>query len=80
MVRIHSHFYSNVKNEKFNDRWINNGRRQLKSLDLNPLNFCIWDYLKNLVYKKIENENILRKIIINKYEDIKNKSRLMVKI
>lgn len=37
--------------------------------------------MKNLVYKEeIGNENILRKIIINKYEGIKNKSRLMRKI
>lgn len=37
--------------------------------------------MKNLVYKEeIGNENILRKIMINKYEGIKNKSRLMRKI
>lgn len=52
------HFSINVReylNQNYNDRWIGRGGPTAwppRSPDLNPLDFCIWEYLKSLVYSR----------------------------
>lgn len=74
-----AHFGVNVRqylNATYQDRWIGRGGPQAwppRSPDLNPLDFCLWGYLKSLVYTTpITNIIELRNRIVASCNDIRN--------
>ena len=55
-------------NTNFPDRWIGRGSQMpwpARSPDFNPLDFCVWGYMKSLVYKEIVNtrEELWQRIV-----------------
>ena len=63
-------------NRVFADRWIGRGGPQAwppRSPDMNPLDFCVWGYLKSLVYTTpVENIDHLRNRIVDGCNTIRN--------
>lgn len=78
-IRARSHL-----DEVYANRWI--GRRgpvnwPARSPDLNPLDFCIWGYLKSLVYSSpVENIDDLRNRIIAGCATIRNSPQIFQRI
>ena len=84
-----AHFAVNVREHLdrcFPQKWIGrNGPVNWppRSPDLNPLDFCIWGYVKSLVYsgeKPIDTVEELRQKIIMAFDEIKNKDQLCLNI
>src|SRR6195952_3782061 len=63
-------------NRVFPDRWIGRGGPQAwppTSPDMNPLDFCVWGYVKSLVYTTpVENVDDLRNRIVDGCNTIRN--------
>lgn len=81
------HFAITVRqylNQHFPDRWLGRGGPVAwppRSPDLNPLDFCIWGYVKCLVYKQSFNSlEELRQKIIDAFNEIKGKQSLCLNI
>lgn len=73
-----AHYVRNVRellNERFNGKWIGRGGPiswPARSPDLNPLDFCLWGWIKCLVYPtEINSEEELRQRIENAFEHVK---------
>lgn len=82
-----AHFSNNARrylDEVYANRWIGRGGTQnwpARSPDLNPLDFCIWGFLKTLVYSTpVENIDDLRDRIIVACETIRNTPGLFQRI
>ena len=74
-----SHFFEGAiahLNEQFPGRWIARGGPHLwpaRSSDLNPLDYNLWDWMKDLVYQeKVETREALIQIIVNAATHIRN--------
>jgi hypothetical protein len=70
--------------EVYANRWIGRGgyvNWPARSPDLNPLDFCIWGYLKSLIYSRpVEDINDLRNRIVAGCETIKNSPGIFERI
>lgn len=82
-----AHFSINVRNHLdtvYPNRWIGRGGTEhwpARSPDLNPLDFCIWGFLKSLVYSTpVENIDDLRNRIIAGCETIRNTPGIFARI
>lgn len=81
------HFLISVRDhltQKYGGHWIGRGGPvawPARSPDLNPMDFCIWGYLKTLVYShKINSIEELQQQIENGFQDIKNNHGLCERI
>jgi len=65
---------TDVLNERFPDAWIGRGGTipwPLRSPDLSPLDFFLWEYIKNIVYaEKIRNIQHLQENITSAIETV----------
>jgi hypothetical protein len=82
-----AHFLRNVRqhlDEVYGRKWIGRGGPvswPARSPDLNPLDFCLWGWVKCLVYKtEIESEEDLRQRIENAFNHIRYQLRENVNI
>lgn len=82
-----AHFSREVRrflDNNYNDKWIGRGgpiNWAPRSPDLNPCDFCIWGYLKSLVYAvPIETRNQLWQRIQNACNEIRNNAGIFAKI
>lgn len=82
-----AHFSINARrylDEFYPNRWIGRGGPQhwpARSPDLNPLDFCIWGYLKMLVYSTpVENIDDLRNRIMESCDVIRNNPHIFERI
>lgn len=82
-----AHFSRQVRNyltEQFPERWIGRGGPLIwpaRSPDFNPMDFCIWGYLKTIVYNSsINHRNELNEKIINSVNLLRNDEDLLFKI
>jgi hypothetical protein len=76
-----AHFSSAVRDvpsSTYHDRWISRGEPTAwppRSPDLNPLDFCLWEHLKTLVYAApVDNKEALHHRIVDACQTIRNYS------
>lgn len=82
-----AHYSRSVKdylNNRFGSRWIGRGGSvswPARSPDLTPLDFFLWGYVKNEVYRRVcETEREMRATIITVFTDIKNKEDMLLSV
>ena len=82
-----AHFLLEVRrhlNEQFGDRWIGRGGPHPwppRSPDLNPLDFCIWGYVKGLVYSSsVDTVAQLRQRVNDAFQQVRENQGLCARI